>query len=105
MCSSEEVPRGTALRSSFSNAQLPVRAISWIFASRSGADAEQLAQRFTPRRTRRKVGPLLADDARRIAVGADAERTFALHFKQIGNLLEHRRNAGVVGNARCGHGA
>jgi len=60
------------------------------------ADSRQLRQRPAFGQLRGDVEPQAADQARRVAVGAHAERVAALELEQIGDFVEHARNVGVV---------
>jgi hypothetical protein len=60
------------------------------------ADARQLGQRLALGQLRGDVQPQPPDQARRVAVGAHAKRVAVLQLEQIGDLLEHAGDVGVV---------
>ena len=63
-------------------------------------DPGQLRQRLAGLERRRDVEPQVAYGPRRVAIGADAERIGLLDLEEIGDVLEHPGDVGIVD----GHG-
>jgi len=64
------------------------------------ADAAQLGEVFARSHHRGDALRQRLDHARGLAIGAHAERIGALDVQQIGGLIEHRRDLGVVDRHR-----